>query len=384
MWATQFKYDKQCLTSFTFYSMNTKLNRLPGLNGMRAIAAIAVVMAHIGIALQKFNLPPILYSDPDKTKNAWNLFGSNCVSIFFVISGFLITWLFLMEQELFNKVDIKKFYLRRMLRIWPLYYGYLIISVAVSIKFNLGIYFKSLLLYVLFAPNIPFIIGPRIQLLTHYWSLGVEEQFYIFWPLVSTKARTILQLAIALIVILISCRLTLHSLYPQSIFEKFLSVTRVHCMMIGAVGAVFYKQEHTLFLKLINNKITQTISWALLLPMVFYQYPPVRFFIPEIVSVLSLCIIIGQIKVYHRIINLENKLLNFLGNISYGIYVFHPLVIFLFSKLLSPLALPDLIKCLLIYTSVFATTILLAYLSYSYFEKYFLTIKKKFEVVKAL
>ncbi len=364
--------------------MNTELNRLPGLNGMRAIAAIAVVIAHIGISLQKFNLHPVLYSDPDKDKFSWNILGSNCVSIFFVLSGFLITWLLLMEQDQFNKVDIKKFYLRRILRIWPLYYGYLVIAVAVSIKFNLAIYLKSLLLYVFFAPNIPFVIGPRIQLLTHYWSLGVEEQFYILWPWMNAKARIILRLSISIIIIFVLSRLALHLLYPQSIFEKFLRVTRIHCMMIGAAGAVLYKQQHTFFLKLINNKITQIVSWILLLPMVFNQYTPVRFFNPEIVSVLSLCIIIGQVEVYNRVINLENKLLNFLGKISYGIYVFHPLMIFLLSKLLNNLTLHSAVKYLLVYSIVFATTILSAYLSYSYFEKYFLKIKKKFEVVKSI
>jgi len=94
---------------------------LPGLNGLRAFAALSVVFAHIsqkGIA--EFGLLKILaYPIAD--------FG---VTLFFVISGFLITYLLLMELNKNKDIDIKKFYIRRILRIWPIYYLFIVICIG--------------------------------------------------------------------------------------------------------------------------------------------------------------------------------------------------------------------------------------------------------------
>ena len=97
----------------------------------------------------------------------------------------------------------------------------------------------------------------------------------------------------------------------------------------------------------------------------------------------ALVIIIGQINIKNRLINLENGVFDFLGKISYGIYVIHPLLIFFAAKIFIDLEVISFYKYLIVYFVVLMATILTAYLSYTYMEKYFLNFKKHFEVVKS-
>src|SRR5688572_17546909 len=95
----------------------TESNRihLPGLNGIRAIAALAVIFSHIGLSLHQFGLKSL----PDIDLAGYG------VTIFFALSGFLITYHLLIEKQRFERVNIRQFYIRRILRIWPLYYLYI-------------------------------------------------------------------------------------------------------------------------------------------------------------------------------------------------------------------------------------------------------------------
>ncbi len=218
-----------------------------GLNGLRAIAALAVVISHTTLALGDFNLnysliAPLLGPD----NNGWLLAGHG-VTIFFVLSGFLITFLLLSEKDL-QDIDIKKFYVRRILRIWPLYYLYFIICVGLIWYDQQSLPPNTILFYVFYAANIPFIIGSSLPYLSHYWSLGVEEQFYLFWPLVIKKVNKHLMVTIiSLIFLLLSSKILFHFYCDNPVFSTGINVTRFHCMMIGALGALLYKQKHFLF-----------------------------------------------------------------------------------------------------------------------------------------
>ena len=169
---------------------------LPGLNGLRAIAALSVLIAHVsqeGIA--DFGLPKLV-----------NLpMAGYGVTLFFVISGFLITFLLIKEMRKTQTVSIGKFYLRRILRIWPIYYLFIIVSLSVFLCFGMPnqILVKELWFYLFFAANIPFITYQGIMILVHYWSIGVEEQFYLFWPLLVRISKSKL-LKVALIIFILS------------------------------------------------------------------------------------------------------------------------------------------------------------------------------------
>src|SRR5258705_5003952 len=150
--------------------MNNRTLYLPGLNGLRAIAALAVVITHITFVLSAFHLDPFIFgSSKNGMPRGLDMAGFG-VSIFFAISGFLITFLLQNEKEI-QPINIKNFYLRRILRIWPLYYLYLIIAVLTIIALGFNLNIKSLVLYLFFAANIPYILNIPLQFLSHYWSL---------------------------------------------------------------------------------------------------------------------------------------------------------------------------------------------------------------------
>src|SRR5829696_2370093 len=171
--------------------MSSRIVYLPGLNALRAIAALAVVITHITFELGTFNLDPSIFGTfKNGLPRGLDLAGFG-VSIFFAISGFLITFLLQNEKEV-QPINIKNFYLRRILRIWPLYYLYLVIAVLTITILGYDLEIRSLLLYVFFAANIPYILNIPLKFLSHYWSIGVEEQFYLFWPWVNKKINRII------------------------------------------------------------------------------------------------------------------------------------------------------------------------------------------------
>jgi peptidoglycan/LPS O-acetylase OafA/YrhL len=345
------------------------------------ISALAVVISHITLSLGDFGLDPFIFGKlEDGQAKGLSLAGYG-VSIFFVISGFLITYLLQAERQN-GTIDIKKFYVRRILRIWPLYYLYLAIAVIVIAAAGMYLDKGKLSLYIFFAANVPFILGSGMPFLTHYWSLGVEEQFYLFWPWLNRKPARLEGITLSLIIVLIGLKLFLHFFGPGSVAEEVIHVTRFHCMMIGALGAVLYKRRHSLFMTIADNKISQAICWLVLLLVASNKYHIASVIDNEIISVVALIIIIGQINLKNRIINLENSVFDFLGKISYGIYVIHPLLIFLTGRILGKMQLHPWIKYPLVYLFITGLTILIAWILYELYEKRFLRLKKKFEVVK--
>lgn len=363
--------------------MSNKIIYFPGLNGMRAIAAIAVVISHITISLKDFGLNPnILGTFKDGTPKGFML-GAYGVSIFFVLSGFLITYLLLVEKDT-NPVNIKKFYVRRILRIWPLYYLYLFVAIIIILIYGLDFNVKLLFFYFFYAANIPFILEIGIPFIGHYWSLGVEEQFYLFWPWIIKKTNSLFWTVVTMIIVLVVVKLTLHLFFPNSLLELIIHVTRFHCMMIGALGAFLLKNDNSLFLKMINNMFTQSICWIIMILLAINRFHFISVIDNEIISIVALCIIVGQIKIHKRVINLENIIFDFFGKVSYGIYVIHPILIFLFSKLLNGIGMNIYLKYCIVYFTIISTTIFISYISFQYFEKYFLKLKKNFVVVKSV
>lgn len=366
---------------YQFGRFEIKITYFTGLNGLRSICALAVVISHTTLALSSFNLDPfILGHQADGAPKSLDLAGFG-VTIFFVISGFLITYLLQVESVARQHIDIKKFYYRRILRIWPLYYAYLILSLLTIYFYNLHYNAHSLSYYTFFMANVPFIIGGTLPFLAHYWSLGVEEQFYLFWPVLNKYIKFNIYIIEIFALSLIILKLLLHFLFPHSIVEQFISVTRFDCMMIGALGSIWYKHNNEWFLRITDNVLTQCLCWIVIFMCAINKFHIASIIDNEIIALVGLCLIIGQINGTNRIFNLESRIFNFLGRISYGIYVIHPLVIFYIAKLIKNLTVPDNIKYLLAYVSVMTITIMLSSISFNYFEKYFLKMKSKYVVV---
>jgi peptidoglycan/LPS O-acetylase OafA/YrhL len=357
---------------------------LPGLNGLRAISAMAVVISHTTPILREYGLNPNILGTDAHGNPKGLLLAGNGVTIFFTLSGFLITYLLLMEKKL-HPIKVKDFYVRRILRIWPLYYLYLIAAIIAILHFKLPFESKSIPFYVLLAANVPFISGTALPFLTHYWSLGVEEQFYLFFPqMARLPNRKLLQVSVALITGLLLLKFIfwiLEKKYKLSILPYIaIEDSRFHVMLVGVAGAIMYYYRNSTFMTLATHKLTQGLSWFCIL-LIALNYFHIGFIDSELVSVIALFLIVGQVT-KKGLINLENKLCDFVGKISYSVYVIHPLVIYLLGKAIGKL--PDTLgSYLLVYALVIIATLILAYLSYQYYEKPFLRLKTKFTTVKS-
>jgi peptidoglycan/LPS O-acetylase OafA/YrhL len=362
--------------------MKNKLIYLTGLNGIRAIAAIAVVISHTILNLEKFGLENLLGLNTSGTPKTWNLAGY-AVTMFFALSGFLITYLLLKEKEV-AQINIQKFYARRILRIWPLYYLYFGICILIYFVFQIKFNNSSVLFYIFYAANVPFILGTTLPFLAHFWSLGVEEQFYLFWPWINKlKIKTVTVITLLLFTLLFGVKLYLHFCTPGSLIEIAIDVTRFHCMMIGGLAAIVYYSNISFLLRIATNKITQIVCWFCMLALTINKFHIASVIDNEIIAVVISVLIIGQIT-KTGLISLENKYFDFLGKISYGIYVIHPLLIILFSKVLYNVTTSPLLNYIIVFTTIVGSTILLSHLSYEYYESRFIKLKsKKYSVVKS-
>jgi peptidoglycan/LPS O-acetylase OafA/YrhL len=333
---------------------------LKGLNGLRAIAAIAVLMDHINGGLNYFDLD--VHSKMD-------LAGYG-VTIFFSLSGFLITYLLFLEQEL-GSISIKNFYIRRILRIWPLYF--LLLFVAITIEGT-----EDVLYYIFFVPNLPYVFGGGILLLGHYWSLGIEEQFYLFWPWCIKYLRHSLRFLIVFTLVSVLLKLILKYVYGGwSTNYEFLYQLRFDCMAIGGIGA---------WLIVNRNKIIESpyfsyaviLSWIIFGFVAFNSFHTFSIIDHEIVALATVILILDQAFGKQFIFNLERPWLNYIGKISYGIYMINPFVIFFLPYLIKDMHINLYLKYTIVYLSSVLGTILLSHLSYYFFEMPILTLKQRF------
>lgn len=352
---------------------------LKGLNGLRAIAAITVLLSHVFFnTFGNWGIPDIRLP----------IFESG-VTLFFVISGFLITFLLLKEIDKTDTVQIKKFYLRRILRIWPIYYLFLLLAIGVSMMSGRSgdILNPKLWYYVFFMANIPFLSANGIWIIVHYWSIGVEEQFYLFWPwLMKLMKHKVLKISVSVLVIWLGLKYGSWLLFTNhSLAYRFFSVTSFQSMMMGAIGAILYAHKNSFYLKITIHRLTQALVWIFFLFFgLFESYIP-AVFKNEVVSFFSLFLIMGQVGAAKKIIDLESPFFDFIGKISYGIYVIHPLVIYLLSRIWIELdiQIPIFIEYIIIYLLVTFITVGIAWLSYHYFESPFLKLKSRLAIVKS-
>lgn len=292
---------------------------LPGLNGIRAVAALTVLFAHMFSPFGDWGLEPLSFRIP------WP---EEPVTTFFVISGFLITYLMMNEIGKTNDVSIPKFYMRRILRIWPLYYVYMILAVVAVVLLNSDMN-DSVWYYTFFSGNISHALGLGLIPLFHYWSLGVEEQYYMWYPwVVKYNKERVLKVVIALSVIWFGLKMGSYIFLGKGLAYKIFSITRFDCMMIGAMGAILYYNKAAWFIRLCANRVVVILAWVLFFTSGLYaQYipAPIR---AEYISVVSLLVIMAGLVSKPL---LENWVMSYLGKISYGIYVIHPLLIFVGS-----------------------------------------------------
>lgn len=346
---------------------------LKGLNSIRAIAAISVVGTHIIQGFDLFGLPNM---------RGLELAGYG-VTIFFTLSGFLITYLLLIEKERFSSINISQFYIRRVLRIWPLYFLYLLLTVVVFMIYDQQYLNFNLLFYFLMAANIPFILGIEIPMLGHFWSLGVEEQFYLFWPWVVKKIYKLQIWLWFFILFMGGLKIIgwfIYSRTGNNIPLFAVHITRFHCMAVGALGAVYTYNSNKVFIKIYKHILTQILICIVFCFCAFNSFHLAEIINDEIIAVISVLLIANVSSNPGTFIKIDNRIMNYLGTISFGIYIYHPLIIYLFSKWFNSYLDQFSInfQYIVITCAVLISTIFVAAVSYRYFETPFLKFKEKF------
>lgn len=341
----------------------------PGLNGLRAIAAITVVVLHINEFL------PILFKQPPLFKG--NDIAELSVILFFVLSGFLITYLLLVEKQKTGTIHLKTFYGKRILRIWPPYF----IAVALAVLFYplykevpgnvpLNVALPALLLIL---PNLNVVMGHMLTPLRPLWSIGVEEQFYLVWPLLirTTKKPVIAILLFGIVYYMLAHNFRYVSSLPYGwIIEPLLLLSPMHIMAMGGVGAWLYFKQHPL-LRVFYSPVLQGLAlllWAV--SYVVFLPIPLRH---EVFGVAFLIIILNTATNPKTLLSFEGKALNFLGRISYGIYVYHLFV----AVVLYILFKHTTVNRWLISGGILTGTLVMACLSFFYVEKRVMTLRKR-------
>ena len=348
---------------------------LPGLNGLRAIAASSVILAHVSERLVEKGFL--------KT-NYFGHFGGYSVTIFFTLSGFLITYLLLKELESNSKIDVKKFYMRRILRIWPLYFFYIFLVILVM-KFMVP---NTIWYYIFIIPNIPFALHLSgealitIPLLIHYWSLGVEEQFYAFWPWLLKYSSKIKRSIVIFCLAYFGLKVGLSVINAPIVWQSILLHTRFCCLGIGGIGACLYF-ENSKIMVYAQKKVIELLAWLIVLLFLMNQIRVFSIVNNEIISLMVVILIFNQINNPKPVIPLENKFFDYLGKISFGLYIYNPLLIYFLTIFLPNDNTNGNLKSLFFVTLTFCSVILVSHISYFYFENRFLKLKNRYITVKS-
>ncbi len=407
--------------------MAGKLNYIKSIDGIRGVFCMVIIAAHWKLA---FPITPL----------GWQI-----LQIFFVMSGYLITRILLYDREKKKRFKpyIKSFYSKRTYRIFPLYFGYLFLMSAIRFIFKssefvqnqtielkhsgvwLYTYLYNFKSWFNFHSGTPF---EDTSFFSHLWSLSVEEQFYMIFPLFIFILRGRILKGFVILLIIAPQFLRMYG-YPylmsvnpdgdwailliyRNIFFQFDSIA------LGAALAIFNfswirKPKVWFYLVLAAIVVVSFMNYPLIrnsqidvtgLPFDIFKSDNKLNFLgylnylahPEIlqfgkqyiymIPLVNLCcflLILCSIRdtpILRRLF--ENRLIVYLGKISYGMYVYHFCLLIVFLKALrtilpiSPFELPFIIQFLLFFVYL-GIVIGVSHLSYNYFEMFFLKLKKK-------
>lgn len=352
------------------------------LNGLRFIAFLAIFLNH-GI---------FTYDKIVKDSSSYHIIkillkpASLGVSFFFCLSGFLITHLLLVEIQNYSKIFIGKFYIRRILRIWPLYYA--VVLFGFFIFPYLRSYFiaepytetATLWKYLFFLSNfdmiekwLPYGVGLGVT-----WSLSVEEQFYLAWPLLLSivNRKYYIHLTIFLFVF-------------GNVLLSFFDFNYLHTLgsmvdlSIGAFLALICYKRNKLFSLLI--KFNRNTILLIYLAGFIHIYTWTLWGLGHIIfnSLFMAFVVFEQSYSRFSFFKMAKfRAISYLGTLTYGFYLLHPICNFIIYHFImifrSKIALPIFTDLLLQPVLSLIFTLILGYFSYNYFEKFFLDLKLKF------
>lgn len=372
------------LTSFRHPSLSyINSKHIPALDGLRGIAVLSVMLYHCF---------PFLI-----TKLGWA-----GVDLFFVLSGFLITGILLDSKAEPNYY--KNFIIRRVLRIFPLYYFVLVLMLLLIPFFSkdfLGAYFtyytKHQQWFWLYSENWLYSRDgfPDNLILVHFWSLAVEEQFYIFWPWIVKflPGRKLLWSCIILSCFSILFRLKLGTeWFHHDTYRYMLTLARMDALLIGAIIAILIREYPRLLER--TAPIVMTLSAVIIIAGIIIFRSANFLVLPGLYTFIDLffgCILVYSLSVNKlsalgRVVN--HKAMMLLGKYSYGLYVYHFLIYTLLERKLQPrliiLSGNTFFAMTVVGGSAFLISLGISMLSYRFLEQPFLRLKKYFENKRSL
>ena len=344
---------------------NGSLHYLPELNALRALAVIMTLLAHFS----PVEIPYMWYGVP----------------VFFTLSGFLITTILLLnlQRNETRLVVIKNFVVRRVLRLFPVYYLFLLFFLLAKRFLGLYLWKDDYTLYLFtYTPNLLMAKKGASYLgcFEHLWSLGVEEQFYLFWPWLLIFSRPKFRIPL----IAVMCVIPFVTIYLDPERAKN-GVFPFHTLGVGAILACLYVRQDAAisWLKEKRSWIFGLTFLHLLIVLIlfnekfkwWYMYREFALclctFSIVLVSVFGWRGVVGYIS--------RNKQVQYIGLISYGIYLFHMPVPFVY-RAIAARAFPSVHLSPMVFLLLcFGITFTLAALSYKYIETPFLKMKRFFE-----
>jgi peptidoglycan/LPS O-acetylase OafA/YrhL len=344
-------------------------NHFPTLDGLRAVAILMVIFHHL------------TYSSGDAYTTFFN--GPLGVLIFFVLSGFLITTLCIKEKVTTGDISLKKFYTRRALRIFPVAYLYLVVLIILNIVFKLDVPYICIAGAALYVMDISSIFRKIYYsyLPGHYWSLSVEEQFYLIVPFFLKRKFRQYLLLIFLIVFTLPLLIYLQYLFPILNGPIPYAITHV-LIKFQAIGTgclfsvLTFKYDLDLNLR---TWVRGLINFSLLALILFIKYNDVfnlrNMFVGVLSSFLIGCFIVINIKpgkdLVFKILNL--KIVTTIGVLSYSIYIWQQIFTSRDKNLPFWIASEP-------YNLIWIAVVSCA--SYFLYERYFLKLKARFSIVK--
>lgn len=376
-------------------------NRLyfPAIDGLRAVAAFLVFLEHY-----------YLYR-----RSAYLHWGWVGVDIFFVLSGFLITGILYDTREARHRV--RNFYVRRMLRIFPLYYGVFLVVLLLTPIFRWS-WSSYWLLWPVYLGNFGHLLSPSTPLSSvgnlehlysrfphvvlsfgHFWSLCVEEQFYLIWPFVVFWIRDrkrLLYLCAAIFATMPFLRLGASFLLPQRWIAVdalyFGTQFRLDALLLGGMlalvlrgpGAKAMLGSARLLLSLSLLLLAGTwVTAAVLLHQGFGvgpETPWIRTFGFSLIDLIAAGILLLTLQPGNLLYHLfSQRPLRHMGRISYGFYIFHDLPHALYERVAAALVGSHAVYVPAVTPVIaFFCTLLVAAGSFRYFESVFLNLKDRF------